>query len=48
MPDDDEITIEIRCPQCKKPIKIKKRDADREMIARCPDGHEVPLVKAIE
>jgi hypothetical protein len=43
-PDD---VLELRCPVCKKKVQVKKRDADEEMLVKCPDGHEVPLVKAI-
>jgi DNA-directed RNA polymerase subunit RPC12/RpoP len=43
-PDD---VLELRCPECNKKVLVKKRDADKEMLVRCPDGHEIPLVKAI-
>ena len=46
--EDENVTIEIRCPTCKVKIAIAKREADRTMVARCPNGHEIPLVKAIE
>jgi DNA-directed RNA polymerase subunit RPC12/RpoP len=44
--EEESETIEITCPECGTKIRMKKRDADREMVARCPKGHDVPLVKA--
>jgi len=41
-----EEEIEIVCPDCGAKIRMKKKDADRTMVAKCPKGHEVPLVKA--
>jgi hypothetical protein len=42
---EEDTEIEITCPECGAKVRVKKRDADREMTARCPKGHDVPLVK---
>lgn len=46
MAKDEEI-IEIRCPECGAVIRIPERQAEKEMKARCPNGHEVPLARAL-
>ncbi|MCA9586665.1 MAG: hypothetical protein KC657_15025 [Myxococcales bacterium] len=45
MPDEEE--IEVRCPVCGKTARVPAKQAERDFKARCPDGHEIPLVKAI-
>lgn len=47
MPKDDEDEIEVRCPECGAVVKIAREKAERDMKAKCPKGHEVPLVKAL-
>lgn len=39
--------IEVTCPVCKAKILIAAEEAARTMTARCPKGHEVPLVRAL-
>ncbi len=46
MPKDDEV-IEVRCPECREIVRIAREKAEREYKAKCPNGHEVPLVKAL-
>jgi len=45
MPKDED--IEVRCPECGAVVKIAREKAERDMKAKCPNGHEVPLAKAI-
>ena len=40
-------TIEVTCPTCKAKVSIAAKEAERTMKARCPKGHEIPLVKAL-
>lgn len=39
--------IELRCPECGAKIEISEKQAERDNKAKCPNGHEVPLAKAI-
>ena len=39
--------MEIRCPQCKKTVKVSVADAEAGKPVRCPNGHEIPLAKAL-
>src|SRR5690349_10249616 len=43
---EDAEQFEVRCPVCKKVVKVNPSQAEREMRVRCPQGHDVPLVKA--
>ena len=45
MPKDE--IIEVKCPDCGAVVRISREKADREMKAKCPNGHEVPLAKAL-
>jgi hypothetical protein len=47
MPKDDEDIVEVRCPECGAPVRLPRIQAEREYKAKCPKGHEVPLVKAL-
>jgi hypothetical protein len=47
MPKDDEDIVEVRCPDCNATVRIRREKAEREFKATCPNGHEVPLVKAL-
>jgi phage FluMu protein Com len=47
MPKDDEDIVEVRCPECGAVVKIARVNAERDFKAKCPKGHEVPLVKAL-
>lgn len=44
MSDKDEV-IEVTCPECGAKVRVPKSEADKKMTARCPKGHDVPLVK---
>jgi hypothetical protein len=46
MPKDDE-DIEVRCPECGVTVRVSVEKAEREHKATCPNGHEVPLAKAL-
>ena len=46
MPKDDE-EIEVRCPTCGQVVRIREKEAEEKYAARCPNGHDVPLVKAL-
>ena len=39
--------IEVTCPVCKAKVSIAADEAGRTMKARCPKGHEIPLVRAL-
>jgi predicted RNA-binding Zn-ribbon protein involved in translation (DUF1610 family) len=45
MPKDE--VVEVRCPECGAVVRIPLAEAERTMKARCPNGHDVPLVKAL-
>ncbi len=40
-------TVEVQCPECGAKVKLSVKDADEKMAARCPKGHEIPLMKAL-
>lgn len=46
MPKDDEV-IEVRCPECRAVVRVNRDKAERDFKAKCPNGHDVPLVKAL-
>ncbi len=45
--DPEEPKLEFRCPECGAKVVVSEKQAEREMKAKCPKGHEVPLAKAI-
>jgi hypothetical protein len=47
MPKDDEDFVEVRCPECNEKVCVSREKAERDFKAKCPKGHEVPLVKAL-
>jgi hypothetical protein len=47
MPNDDADILEVRCPTCDAKIRVRRDKAERDFKAKCPNGHEVPLVKAL-
>lgn len=47
MPTEDEEIVEVRCPECNEKVRLTREKAEREFTATCPNGHEVPLVKAL-
>ena len=44
--DEDE-QIEVRCPECGATARVTVAEAERTNKARCPNGHEVPIAKAL-
>ena len=47
MSESRDDTIEVTCPECKAKVTLDAKEAERTMKARCPKGHEIPLVKAL-
>jgi phage FluMu protein Com len=47
MPKDDQDIVEVRCPKCNEKVRVARATAEREFKAKCPNGHEVALVKAL-
>lgn len=45
--DADDDVIEVRCPTCNEKVRVSREKAERDYKAKCPKGHEVPLVKAL-
>lgn len=43
--DEDEV-VEVRCPECRETVRVPRAKAERDFVARCPNGHEIPLAKA--
>ncbi len=39
--------VEVQCPECGAKVKLAVKDAEEKMAARCPKGHEIPLMKAL-
>ena len=44
-PAGDE--MEVRCPECKKKVKVKVTDVEQGKPVRCPSGHDIPMMKAL-
>jgi len=40
-------SMEIRCPQCKEKIKVSVADVEQGKPVRCPNGHDIPMMKAL-
>lgn len=47
MPKDDDGVVEVRCPECGATVRIPEKQAERDMKAKCPKGHDIPLAKAL-
>jgi len=47
MPKDDEDIVEVRCPDCNEKVRVAREKAEKDFKAKCPNGHEVQLVKAL-
>lgn len=47
MAKDDEDIVEINCPECGAKVRVPREEAERDFKAECPNGHEIPLVKAL-
>jgi hypothetical protein len=46
-PPTKDLAIEITCPECKAKVMVDAKEAERSMKARCPKGHDIPLVQAM-
>jgi len=46
MPDDKDAEV-VRCPKCNAKVHVDDQ-AKKAMVATCPNGHKVELVKMIE
>jgi hypothetical protein len=46
MPKDAE-DIELRCPECGAVVLVSVKKAERDNKARCPNGHEFAIAKAL-
>ena len=44
---DEDDQIEVRCPECGAAVRVAVAEAERTNKANCPNGHEVPLAKAL-
>lgn len=47
MTEEDRNTVEIQCPECKKMVRLTKTKAEHDMKVKCPNGHEIQLMKAL-
>ncbi|MCL2724204.1 MAG: hypothetical protein FWD69_07165 [Polyangiaceae bacterium] len=45
--DSNEESIEVTCPECGAIVRVPIEEAEREMRARCPNGHDVELAKML-
>ncbi|MBX3189750.1 MAG: hypothetical protein KF819_22180 [Labilithrix sp.] len=43
----DEEHIEVRCPECGAQVRVPVKEAEEKFKATCPNGHVVPLAKAL-
>ena len=47
MTAEDPDTVEVQCPECKKMVRVSKTKAEKDMKTKCPNGHEIQLMKAL-
>jgi phage FluMu protein Com len=47
MTAEDPDTVEVQCPECKKMVRVSKTQAEKNMKTKCPNGHEIQLIKAL-
>ena len=47
MSHDDKDEVYVRCPKCNAKVRVDEK-AKKSHVAKCPNGHEVELVKMIE
>jgi hypothetical protein len=45
-PESNE-PFEVKCPKCKRRVKVEPKEAERAMKVRCPCGEEIQLAKMI-
>lgn len=45
--DADGDAIELVCPECGETVRMSEAEAEREMKARCKNGHTFPIAKAL-
>lgn len=43
----EEEIVEVRCPECGEIVRVPAEEAERTMRATCPNGHDVPLARAL-
>jgi predicted RNA-binding Zn-ribbon protein involved in translation (DUF1610 family) len=46
MPSKDD-EVELKCPECGADVRVAVAEAERKNKATCPNGHEIPLAKAL-
>ena len=46
MGDPEKERVTVRCPKCNADVRVDEK-ARASMIATCPNGHKIELVKAI-
>ncbi len=46
MSDQPKEEITVRCPKCGAEVKVDEK-ARQAMVATCPKGHKIELVKSI-
>ena len=46
-PKDEDDIVEVNCPKCNAVVRVPREKAEKEYKAKCPNGHEVELVKAL-
>jgi hypothetical protein len=47
MRDESDEVIELTCPACGASVRVPEAQAAREMKARCKNGHEFPIARAL-
>lgn len=47
MSKSEDDVVEVRCPECGATVRVAREKAERDYTAKCPNGHEVKLVKAL-
>jgi hypothetical protein len=46
-PEEKGDAFEVKCPKCKRRVKVAVAEAERAMTVKCPCGEIVPLAKMI-
>ena len=47
MTEERDEPFDVKCPKCKRRVKVDPKVAERSMKVRCPCGEEIPLVKMV-
>ena len=45
-PENDE-AFDVKCPKCKRSVKVRVEEAERAMKVKCPCGEEIHLAKLV-